>query len=808
MKPLPVFRTDFDYFAHSWHLKEKLHIRLACLPVDQAKPASADCELRNADGEVLLSAEKQALDDTGNTTFILDRPLPFGRYPVTVRSRDAAGAVLKEEKLEYVRETPPWLGNTLGKERTIPKPWTPMKVDGTNIELIGRKITLGKSGLPEQIETNGSEVLKAPIRIKAVGSAGSGFLGGREIQFTEKADDRVAWNSKLEGHGLQADLTTWMEFDGLLYCGVRLSPAGAEETKLDRLEIEFPMNPQFTTQMLANGGGNNFRVSWIANYIPKGEGSVWNSLKKPYPAFTRAHGLTNYMPHIWLGSDEVGLYFGAENDKGWTVGGNQPAQEIFRKDGAVVFRMNVIRAPTTITKEGHRFHFVILPTPAKPEPPDWRKQMTSGGVNFGSCDTFGGFDMKTDPSDPQQGDCFRLEPRSWKHAAEMAPQCRAKWGRCILYSDFSWPSAGPNFKDWNHDLHAGTGRLALFPEQEDYMVWAVNEFLKRGLIDGVYWDDVSVGYTYSLASTAYEYAGSENGRRVGFTALAQRRINMRLWRLFEAAGKEPCIWAHMTVCYEVPMYSFCRYLSNCEFTTGVDYPGKRDAMDMWSVDTLRILGGSAKWGVGYHCLSTLPRAMPDTPAAKQWAYPQQRTETGLYLTNDIMQIPDGLGQVLVRERTFDGPVRAFPWWKADQVVTVGAPEGATVRAAVYGSENRAVVIVANWDREPREVTIEVKDGALFPAETAVAWRDLDPGLKPPEAAVASGEEIAKATNVVGAATLEEKEEFDEEALLNDLEGTSKQDRDLLELQLRTEGNKARIIIRARDYRVMEVKPKP
>ena len=282
---------------------------------------------------------------------------------------------------------------------------------------------------------------------------------------------------------------------------------------------------------------------------------------------------------------------------------------------------------------------------------------------------------------------------------------------------------------------------------------------------------------------------------------------MRLWRLFEAAGKEPGIWAHMTVCYEVPLFSFCRCLSNCEFVTAVDFPSKRDAMDMWSPDTLRILGDSAKWGAGYHCLTTLPRTLPDTAAAKQWAYPQQRTETGLHLTSDIMEIADGFSEVLVRERILDGPVRAFPWWKADQVVTVTAPEGAAVRAAVYALEHRAVVIVANWDRAQREVTVQLKDGALFPAGAAIAWGDLDPGLKPPEAAVASKEEIARGTKPAeGQPTLDREEEITEETLLDELEGTTKQDRELAGLALRTEGDAAQVVIRARDYRVLEARP--
>jgi hypothetical protein len=388
MKPLPLFQARFDYFAHSRDRREKLVATVGCLPVNGVNHAAADIEIRDAAGGLLLTTEMQPLAEGGTATFTIGKPLPFAGYPVVVRSRDASGKVLAEEKIEYVREQPEWLGNTLGRERTIPAPRTPIKVNGQSLELVGRRIDLGSNGLPAKIETLGRQLL------------------------------------------------------------------------------------------------------------------VWRSSDKPYPSFVR------------------------------------------------------------------------VPTPAKPEPADWRKQMTTGGVNFGSCDTFGGFEMKTDPADPMQGDDFRLEPRSWEHAAAMSPQCRDKWGRCILYADASFAKPGPAFRDYDHDTHAGTGRHAWTPEFEDYVVWAVNEFLERGLIDGIYWDDVSVGNTYSLDSTAYECAGGKNGRRVGFTALAQRRTNMRLWRLFEAAGREPGIWAHMTVCHEVPLFSFCRYLANSEFTTGVESYGK------------------------------------------------------------------------------------------------------------------------------------------------------------------------------------------------------------------------------------------
>ncbi|MFM8634172.1 MAG: glycoside hydrolase domain-containing protein, partial [Planctomycetia bacterium] len=810
MKPLPVFQTQFDYVAHSWDRKEKLVAKVGCLPVKEVKPTSADIEIRTAAGEVLLTAEKQSLDEGSTATFTIDKPLPFGTYPAIVRSRDAAGKVLAEEKVEYVREKPEWLGNTLGEERTIPKGWTPIKANGQSLDLVGRRIDLGANGLPEKIETRGRQILARPIAMRAAGPGGDAKLAGAGMKLGATADDRVEWKAVLAGAGVKADVDAWLEFDGLLYCTVTLKPESGAEATLDELDIDVPMVPAEATQLLANGGGNDFRASWIATMVPAGEGSVWRSSDKPYPSFGRADGVTNFMPHIWVGADDVGLYFGAENDKGWTVDGPNPAQEILREKDAVVFRMNVIREATKIPAAGRAFHFILLPTPAKPAPDDWRKQMAAGGVNFGSCDTFGGFDLKTDPTDPVNGDCFRLEPRSWAHAETMAPQCRAKWGRCILYTDAAFPGPGPAFRDWNHDLWAGTGNLAWTPECEDYAVWAINEFLKRGVIDGVYWDDVSVGNTYSLDSTAYEYAGSKNGRRVGFTSLALRRVNLRLWRLFEAAGREPCIWAHMTVCYEVPLFSFCRYLSNGEFVTGVEPYGKRDAMDFWKPETLRLLGGSEKWGTGVSFLSTLPRGLPPGPAAEQWAYPQVRTEDALYATSGIQSLSNALTQKLVETKIYDQPLRCVPWWEADTVVKLEKPEKANVLSAVYAGKDRVIVFVSNFDRDgEREVTVELDPAAVFPGRkvTAIQWRDLDPGLDPPKVAVADAAEIAKETQAAANAGLEGKERpLDAEELDDFLQGTTPEGRAKGRLGLTVEGSKARVTIRPRDYRVLEAKP--
>ncbi len=812
LQPLPHFEVHFSYVAHSWNLQERLRATVTCLSVEGRQPALMDFELHDTDGTILHAVSAHALDASGQATLTIERTFPFGRYPATVRSRTADGTLVAETSVTYERERPAWYETPLGRERTVPAPWQPMTVENGTIELVGRTLELGAGGLPAQIVTLGRAILEAPVALRVATGAGAGTLmQGRGVTVNAVAPDRVNWTGTSEGGGLTARIDAWMEFDGLLYCNVTLHPAaGAREARVDSLQVEFPMPAARARQLIANGGGSNFRRSWLARYVPDGSGSVWNSGDQPYPAFTRAIGLSNFMPHIWIGDDAAGLYFGGDNDRGWTVGGEHPAQEILRTDNTVTFRMNVIREPLTIAADGHAFHFVILPTPAKPEPEDWRHNVTRGGYSFGSMDSFGGHCMKTNPDNPEAGDSFRLKPSSWDHATAMAQASRARWGQCILYADASWPRPGPSFADWNHDLWAGTGRIAWTPEFEDYVVWVVNEYLERGLIDGIYFDDVSVGHTFSLASTAYPFEQAEQGRRIGFTALAQRRVLMRLWRLFLAHGKDPGISVHMTYCYEVPVFSFSKYIYNAEIFSGVSHPNDRDAMDEWPAARMRILAGAAKWGAGHPFISTLPRGF--TGMDDNWVYRQVRTEDAAFISADVpgAAAPWGaLAAVFAREGVFDAGVRGFPFWASDALVEVDAPDGAQINTAVYAHDNRAILFVANRDREEREVVLRLKDGALFDGAPALDWRDIDPGLKPPASAVAGANELKalRAGPEVGligeAAPL-----LDDDALLDMIEGTTPQERALERLQMQVEDNRVRVVIRPRDYRVLLVRPRP
>jgi hypothetical protein len=161
--------------------------------------------------------------------------------------------------------------------------------------------------------------------------------------------------------------------------------------------------------------------------------------------------------------------------------------------------------------------------------------------------------------------------------------------------------------------------------------------------------------------------------------------------------------------------------------------------------------------------------------------------------------------VLTKEKVFDGSVRAYPWWKAGEVLKVTAPTNAQPLAVVYALDGRAIAIVANRDRgSEHEFTLELDVAKLFPGAGGVIWRDLDPGLNPPAEVMASAKEIKEAGARVGDLSGEEKP-ADDAALGDMLNGTTPEGRALKRLELRTEGNKARVVVRPRDYRVLEAK---
>jgi hypothetical protein len=432
-------------------------------------------------------------------------------------------------------------------------------------------------------------------------------------------------------------------------------------------------------------------------------------------------------------------------------------------------------------------------------------------------DDFVGFPLKSDPEKPESLK-FGVEPQSWESAAVQAARMREKFGKenpALFYMDYSWPKPGDLFKDWNHDLWAGTGRIAWpVPEVEDYMVWVVNEYIRRGLIDGLYVDDVSCGRTYSLAGTAYPFEGRDPPRRQGFNAMGFRRFCQRVWKLLDARDKDPHILAHMTYCFEIPALSFCMAAVNGEARM-IGLGAKHDTMDAWRRDELRIMGNAPKWGFATFWKPTveIQGAVPDAMAA--WYYRQVRTLHANVMQADMWYLWHYPSARVILPSLYefgmgDPELRFIPYWDNDGIPSVQAPKPDDIEVGVFHKPGRALVMVSNFAREDQDVALTVDAGKLFPGAQSVSWRDIDCSLEAPEDVVASAAEVRQAQQGIMSGELSlDAVGSDDTAVgsLEDmLEGVDPKEKERERLRLRVDGGRASFVVRKRDYRLLEATP--
>ncbi len=264
-----------------------------------------------------------------------------------------------------------WLDSRLAQDDEIVRPFTPVKALGNQIQVLGRSVTLGPSGLPARIHSFFSPEVTRIVETPAVLLAGPMDVivedrEGRRLSWTysspviTRQNEGVAeWRSggaagtlKLEFHGVT-------EFDGFMAYKLTLSTSQSLEVGDVRLEI--PLRKEAAKYMMGLGMKGGFRPS---SYDWK-----WDVRKNQDGA--------------WLGDSNLGLQFSlrAENysrplntnfyqskplnlPPSWSNDGNGGIN--LRENGEIV----VLRCYSGARRiePGHPLHFDfnLLLTPFKP----------------------------------------------------------------------------------------------------------------------------------------------------------------------------------------------------------------------------------------------------------------------------------------------------------------------------------------------------------------------------------------------------------------------------------------------------------
>ena len=180
-----------------------------------------------------------------------------------------------------------WLDSTIAQDDEPVGPFTPLAIEGTTIGCLGREVTLGATGLPQDIRSyfapdvtrlvkEGRQLLAAPIRfvVELPDGAEATFEGG-QVEIVKRSAGAVAWRSTGRVEGLTLRCDGRMEFDG--HVEYRLQLTADRETPVRDLRLEVPMKRGVARYMMGMGRPGGLRPAehrWRWDR-PKNQDSVW-----------------------------------------------------------------------------------------------------------------------------------------------------------------------------------------------------------------------------------------------------------------------------------------------------------------------------------------------------------------------------------------------------------------------------------------------------------------------------------------------------------------------------------------------------
>ena len=487
-----------------------------------------------------------------------------GKYQVRLALVDAAGKELTAredisiEKKDEAKEFASWWGNKIGDTEKVLKPYEPLQVkrglfQPQTFTCVGRTYELDGLGLPRKIEARGGPVLKYPARIVLV-------VGGKRVDVSAGGEPKVTsakdWRIEFEGRktkaaGLVFTSRGSMEQDGLVELELTFAPEKAP-VDVGLLRIEWPVDPR-DRGLYVNciGQGGNYGARSIRK-LPICKGPCWDTIRDIGATGT---GMTagSFTGNLWLGTEERGLLWCSDSDRGWAVEDRVPAHEV---ESGWVLCNNIVgwypdekplhlAAPRTI-----RFGFNA--TPFRPLQPGWRLNQVSAANGFSG----GKYKVNWDTGQ----DYFSIlsppfiDQKRWPEYYAFCKDEAAKRSRDGLYAIDARLStyltnqiALRGYMDKTvepglYDYFAGDwvrGNEALSASYTDYMTYLMDRQVREGGCTHFYFDITFAGNPYRNLAAGLGYRLPDGRLQPELGDGNLRAWYKRVWAMMQENGQYP-----------------------------------------------------------------------------------------------------------------------------------------------------------------------------------------------------------------------------------------------------------------------------
>lgn len=181
-----------------------------------------------------------------------------------------------------------WLNSTMAQHNDVIKPYTPLKVQGSSISLLGRKLTLGANGFPQQISTYFTEemtsigtkpnnVLAQPFQFNVVNAKGKTeqWTGGHST-VTSAEPGTVKWASKSTTGDVSMNVTGSVEFDGFIKYQVKVT--ALHDVDLNDIQMVIPLSgaaSQYIMGLNLKGEKMPESYQWKWDVAHKSQDGAW-----------------------------------------------------------------------------------------------------------------------------------------------------------------------------------------------------------------------------------------------------------------------------------------------------------------------------------------------------------------------------------------------------------------------------------------------------------------------------------------------------------------------------------------------------
>ena len=708
----------------------------------------AAVSVASPDGKAVASGEMSWTGEAGEADFKVG-DLPDGDYQASI----AIAGLDKPLVRPFVRKHFPWEGNKLGITDKIYPPFEPVKVDGDKLQVVGRGYQVDGLGLWKSVTSLGEELLAGPVRLVVDGD--KALAGGGS--FVESKPTAAVFRGKATTAVVDVSTECVTEVDGCQKTTMTLKP-GAGGGELKSLSLEIPLKDSLAP--LWHVCSTAIRTN-PAGAAPKGEGVVWDS--RDYPD---GEWYGNFKCYAWLGGEERGVCWFADNDKGWVLDKEgkreAPCLQLVREKGVLTLRVNFVQKPVKLDQP-RQIVFGLMATPAKPMPKDWRKTTFCGGykdypriVWLGS--EYWGSERNFSSKYPRNGDLRPLEmirkarrgeafdvpgflqdfkERNFKPGMPDGEK-KADTVVDLLRLTNVWASGAkkPNLLNayWEefhstNPLHeevktfggewsgrpdfGGTG--ALVSSYRDFAVWYGALFVRNGV--GLYFDNSFPKRAYDpLTSSAYRLPNGDIQPSAGIWA--HRDYLKRIWNIHrgEADPEMPVLqMIHMTNTHVVPYMVWNDSNLDLEWFYGSQPAQAKYGHDLLRAESLGRQSGNIP----------LALARVDGNAAPKVLERAVRTRFAALMVHEIKTEPSLHGGNFERplyERMWDfgyglEDCEVFNYWDKGYPLTFSDSE---VKSLLLKRGGKLLLLVCGWNKKPVNVkaALDTKVLRLSPANAS------------------------------------------------------------------------------------------